>query len=358
MNLILTALALFFIVGTLLPLARHDHWIVRIFDFPRMQIVAGGLVVTGLYVTLGNTSGLLGRALMLALLLCVAYQFYKMFPYTPLAPRQVQRAPDDDEASTVTLLIANLLMDNRRFDRLRAIVDRTRPDVLVVVEPDHWWEQQLRSLSADYPHVVAEPLDNAYGMMVLSRLPLIDPTVEYLVEPDVPSIHTQVELPSGTRLWLHALHPKPPYPDEDVDTTERDAELLLVGRHVRDRSQPTVVAGDLNDVAWSYTTTLFQQVSGLLDPRLGRGMYNTFHAEYPWLRYPLDHVFHSHHFKLVRFERLPYWGSDHFPILVRLKYEAGAAAEQAEPVAEADEDREAEEKIQSASRSSRDHRTR
>lgn len=91
------------------------------------------------------------------------------------------------------------------------------------------------------------------------------------------------------------------------------------------------MVGDLNDVSWSYTTRLFQKISGLLDPRIGRGIYSTFHARYPLFRYPLDHAFHSAHFKLLDLKVLPYVGSDHFPVYLELQYEPDAEAEHAEP---------------------------
>jgi len=151
-------------------------------------------------------------------------------------------------------------------------------------------------------------------MLLHSRLKLIDPAITFLVEGDIPSIHTGVELRSGVRLALYCLPPRPPHPPTDQDTTERDAELLLVGRAVNERDEPALVAGDLNDVAWSYTTKLFQKISSLRDPRIGRGMYNTFDATNPLFRWPLDHVFHSNHFTLLTLKRLPSFGSDHFPM--------------------------------------------
>ena len=105
------------------------------------------------------------------------------------------------------------------------------------------------------------------------------------------------------------------------------------------------MVGDLNDVAWSYTTDLFTKISGLLDPRIGRGFYNTFHAGMPLLRFPLDHVFCSTDFKLVGLARLENFSSDHFPILLSLQYEPAASREQEEPEAEPEDIELANEKI-------------
>ncbi len=55
------------------------------------------------------------------------------------------------------------------------------------------------------------------------------------------------------------------------------------------------------------------------DPRVGRHYVNTFHADYPLLRWSLDHVFHSTDFALVDMQRLPHMGSDHFPVYAVLQ---------------------------------------
>ncbi|WP_278374236.1 endonuclease/exonuclease/phosphatase family protein, partial [Idiomarina abyssalis] len=175
----------------------------------------------------------------------------------------------------------------------------------------------------DYPYTVKVPLDNLYGMHVYSRYVLSDVSVEYLVEDDKPSVHCFIELPCGQRVKAHFVHPAPPSPSENEESEERDAELVLVARRVEPEIYPTIVTGDLNDVAWSRTTLLFRKISSLLDPRIGRGMFNTFHAEYWFARWPLDHIFHSHHFALVSMTRLPGFGSDHFPLLTELALAPG-----------------------------------
>jgi endonuclease/exonuclease/phosphatase (EEP) superfamily protein YafD len=145
---------------------------------------------------------------------------------------------------------------------------------------------------------------------------------------------------------MHFLHPAPPSPTENDESTERDAELLVVAKSVAGIDTPVIVAGDLNDVAWSTTTRLFRKISGLLDPRIGRGMFNTFHAHHWFMRWPLDHLFHSRHFTLVFIKRLPSFGSDHFAMLVELAYDEQRGARQEGLAPDADDEAFAEEKIE------------
>jgi endonuclease/exonuclease/phosphatase (EEP) superfamily protein YafD len=114
---------------------------------------------------------------------------------------------------------------------------------------------------------------------------------------------------------------------------------------VADFDGPVIVAGDLNDVAWSSTTRLFRKISGLLDPRIGRGMFNTFHADFWFMRWPLDHLFHSRHFTVKSIKRLPAFGSDHFPMLVELVHDEITGSRQEGLTADASDKKIAEEKI-------------
>ncbi|MCO4755335.1 MAG: endonuclease/exonuclease/phosphatase family protein, partial [Bacteriovoracaceae bacterium] len=237
-------------------------------------------------------------------------------------------AVEEDPDRRVTILTSNVLTPNRNSDALIKLVRSYTPDVLVTLETDQWWEDKLNVLESDMPYSVKCPLGNLYGMHVFSRLPLDEKEISYLVEKDVPSIHVLVNLRSGDKVRMHFLHPAPPSPSENPESTERDAELVIVGRSVAECEQPVIVTGDLNDVAWSATTRLFRKLSGLLDPRVGRGMFNTFHAKYPLLRWPLDHLFHSRHFTVKSIKRLPSIGSDHFPLLTTLVYEPTQTPEQ------------------------------
>lgn len=345
MRTVLYILAIIVIVTTALPLARRDAWWIRIFDFPRLQIlVLGAVALAGLF-AFGRLFELTGIVIVFLTAAAVVYQAYMMFPYTPFARKQVEQSREPTEENTLAILFANVLMTNRNAEGLLRQIRSLKPDVVLLAETDDWWASAVSQLEADFPYTVLHPRDNTYGLLLYSRLELIDTEVKFLVQDDVPSIHGRLRLASGSIVEFRCLHPRPPVPTEEERSSPRDAEILIVGKENRDTSLPFVVFGDLNDVAWSRTNYLFQNISGLLDPRIGRGFFHTFHATIPLLKFPLDHLFHSNHFRLVDFRCLERFGSDHLPVYIKLSLEHDAKQVQEEPEPTNGELAEAEEAI-------------
>lgn len=317
---LLTLIALFLLVATALPLIREDDWWIRIFDFPRLQIAFVSFITMIALLVLPICPRWLVFILVLSLVVSTGYQLSMIYPYTPLAPKQVLPHKQNRPERMLSIVISNVFMRNRNYAAFLEMVKSRNPDVVLAVETDRAWAEALKPLETTYGYSVKRPQSNTYGMILYSRIKLIDPRIETLVEPRVPSIHTRLALPSHDIVSIHCLHPRPPLPKTET-TAKRDVELSIVANTVGIVDLPIIVMGDLNDVAWSRTTKQFQKASGLVDPRRGRGLYNTFDAKNPLLRFPLDHVFHSPDFRLVSFERLPSVGSDHFPIYIKLSYE-------------------------------------
>jgi len=298
-------LSVFFIAATLAPLLNIDHWLIRGWDFPRLQVTSGLLLLLGASVVLHPFVAVWHYFLNIALALALVGQLMQILPYTLIWKKQVKNCAKPTKENTLSMISANVYAPNRNVAALLNLVREKKPHLLLTLESNLWWEEQLKPLEIEYQHTVKVPLDNLYGMHLYSRLPLKSIKIEFLVERSIPSIHACVVLPSGQEVQVHCLHPQPPSPTESSTSTPRDIELLLVGQGVDTDKGPVVVLGDLNDVAWSRTTRQFQKISGLLDPRRGRGFYNTFHAKYRLMRWPLDHIFHSNHFALVNIDDYP-----------------------------------------------------
>lgn len=346
LGLLLGSIAILLLIAAAAARIESHWWWIRCFEFPRLQFACLAFVV-GCTTVLFVESGAWYWVALLASSITLIIQTYYILPWTRLWPTQVVAAKDPEPERTITLLIANVLMPNRETKVLFDMITRYQPDIVLTLESDQWWQKQLDPLLAEkWPHSVKVPLDNLYGMHLYSRLALEKTSVEWLIQDDIPSIHTHVVLESGESIRLYAVHPRPPAPGESEKSLWRDAELLLIGKKIHQDPQPTLVAGDLNDVAWSRTTRLFCRVGGMLDPRRGRGMFSTFHAKYPMLRWPLDHIFTTEHFTLVNMQRLPAFGSDHFPILATVCFRPSRKDENEKPSADSEERKEASETIQ------------
>lgn len=345
----LLALNVLLVSLVVIPYLKLQVWWVRGFDFPRLQSFVFGLTLLLVEIVVVDLTTLQGWVLISITCMFIVVQGWWVLPYSPLIKPEVKLATASQNEAQISLLNANVFTPNRNAQALLDLINHYQPDIVVTLESDQWWQDQLTTIEKDYPYSLKCPLDNLYGMHVYSKIKFIQRQLAFLVEDDVPSMHFLFQLGSATDVRLHVLHPAPPSPTENKTSVERDGELLQIAKYCQKQQKqndvPVIVAGDLNDVAWSRSTRLFRKMSGLLDPRVGRGMFNTFHAKYWPVRWPLDHIFHSAHFRLVKMERLAKIGSDHFPIYVQLAYQPAKEEEQQGLTADSEDKALAEEKL-------------
>lgn len=285
-----------------------------------------------------------GRIILIASLLVVLWQGGHVLRYTPMWPQSLETSDE----RTLRLIVANIDFKNPFKDTSAFELAQQGADAMLLIEIDQAWLEALQDVRTIFPYRIEEIREEGLGIALWSRLPLRDGEVRFIVSDERPSIHATIITPDDNPIRFIGLHPTPPgleRPDEEGrhHSRIRDAELILAAEKVaEDPDAVWIVAGDFNDVAWSHTTRLFESISGLRDPRVGRGLYSTYHAEYPLLRYPIDHIYLSPGTRIKSLSRFPIPGSDHFAMATSIDTRG---AYRAQPEAEPEEKTEAQELI-------------
>lgn len=314
----LAAVAAVLIVAVFIPALEMNRWWVRIFSFPQAQFAAL-LLLSAIAVPFAFSMSRTGpRVLLAAIVLTLVYQATYLLPFTPLWASNAREVEGCTAEKRLRVLVLNVREGNEQAEPVLRLVRQVEPDVFLALETDRYWTRNLLPLKEQLPHVVTASRDTPWGLTLFSSVPLVSPEVRYLVEDYVPSIKTGVRLRSGDLVDFYGMHPKPPL----MHSSRRgETEIIRAAREIRSSGRPAVLAGDLNDVPWSYAQEDFRSVSGMTDPRLGRAFEATFKADNPLMRWPLDYVYFSQHFGLARFETMRDVGADHFPLLAELCYD-------------------------------------
>lgn len=315
--MVLYIFIIFFIISSFFPATGNPHWFFRTADFVRLQSLFIQFVLLGLLLYFEENFTLFSWLLLSALVATIFYQLFKVFPYSSLFPRRRSHAASDGQ---VSILAGNVLQTNTCYPDFLNEVKRFDPDLVLTMESNKEWENCLAEIEEKYPFTVKVPLENFYGMHLYSKRKLQNVEVKYQIEDDKPSIFFDFPIDGDQPVFFCCLHPAPPSPTENETSKERDAELMLTGKRIRELDKPTVVCGDMNDVVWSRTTRLFKKMTGMIDPRVGRGFFSTYHANYFFLRFPLDHLFHTRDLYVGKMIRSKNFGSDHFAMYYEIHH--------------------------------------
>jgi endonuclease/exonuclease/phosphatase (EEP) superfamily protein YafD len=216
-------------------------------------------------------------------------------------------------ARTTRLVASNLLQKNNSYERVRSLISTEQPDILLLVEANQKWLDELDPVLGDYPfHLHALREDN-YGIALYSRLTLIDAEIRSFGTAGLPSVVVRLSL-DGHTLTIIGTHPPPPR--SALGTDRRDAQLLDIARFVRVLPDPAMVVGDLNATVWSVGVRKLLKVGGLRDSRLGFGLQPSWPTHNRLMMIPIDHALVSPQVRVWQRRTGEEIGSDHLPFIL------------------------------------------
>ncbi len=301
------------IVASLLPFVPNQHWIFRIWEFARIQILFVQLIIVTLgLIFIEEKSVIFWSTIVIHLALLVNHAVI-LVPYTVIYKKKRPKNISHD-SDPISIISVNVYQFNEDYEKLISLVREVKPDILLTMESNQAWENALTVIEPDYPNFKKIPLENTYGIHFYTRLKVESIKVNYFMANDIPSIEARLLTDDNKAFTFFGVHPPPPSPTEEDTSKERDGELLAVGKKVQEIKGSVIVAGDFNNVAWARSSVLFRKTSELIDPRIGRGFVSTYHAKYRLLRFPIDLFFHSTDIFIEDFKTLGYIGSDHLPL--------------------------------------------
>lgn len=209
-------------------------------------------------------------------------------------------------------LVLNVYTRNKQYKSVHKLIQERNPDIILLIEVDKLWLQEISTLTTEYPYWKAVPRPDNFGIALFSRIKLKSLSVHYFFEGCVPSIIGKLDWASDT-LTIIGTHPFPPRkPDYAL---ARDKQLALIGEYLHFIQGSKILLGDLNTAPWSVHFYRLLQRGGLRDSALGYGLHPTWPTQVPIFWSPIDHALVSSDIAIVnRWVGRENVGSDHFPI--------------------------------------------
>ena len=132
--------------------------------------------------------------------------------------------------------------------RLLAHIEREQPDIVFIQELTHRQLPLLEALSATYPHTLAGPRDDPFGIGAWSTRPFLEAEVIATPPRQNPSLRVVIDV-DGEPVTIFSTHPVPPI--GAGFSADRNTQLDYIADRVVATSGSTLVIGDLNITPWA-----------------------------------------------------------------------------------------------------------
>ncbi len=215
------------------------------------------------------------------------------------------------------LLLLNVLQRNNHYEDVRKLIRSTQPDIIVLVETNQVWLNELSEFQSSYPYSQSRPRDDNYGIALFSRLPFQRSEISYFSDAGVPSVVANIQMDQH---FLTVIGTHPPPPKGALNSQFRNQQLENLADFARRQPGEVILCGDLNMSPWSPYFWRLLQRSGLKNSARGFGLQPSWPTDRPLLRVPIDHCLVSDGVTVSGRQIGPFVGSDHFPVILDFSF--------------------------------------
>jgi endonuclease/exonuclease/phosphatase (EEP) superfamily protein YafD len=274
--------------------------------------------------------------------------------YPLLSSLEINHIPRKEPAPVedISVLQCNIHYINKNPSLLcQSIQEQAYPEIVVIQEVTPEILETLTShLNEVYPFRFEAPEWGAYGMVIFSKLPIVKAKRQtFQKSPNKYTILQLVTSQEKIPFTLIELHATSPVRDPENQRKQELEELIAI--IAQTHHEHKILIGDLNTTPYS---PYFQKMQKSLNfknaiggptiqetwersplksdlekiPEAWKGLdiFGNFQFQGTWpsyapffLRIPLDHLLHSKTMRVMSRSVLPYVGSDHLPVLTRIR---------------------------------------
>lgn len=211
--------------------------------------------------------------------------------------------------TSTSIVYSNINVSNQEKKKLIEYLKYSRPNLIVLVEVNKLWAEELSSLKNEYPYSKMIIQEGNFGMAILSDHPIKNEKVFFDKEHNIPALSVSIN-----EYKVYLLHAFPPI--GKYGTLLRNRYLETMSNHIAKEEGPLVVCGDFNVTQWKAVFSNFLEVSGLnyahnsATPRTWPVLGNR-------ALLSIDHCLVKD-IKVIEYRRGPNIGSDHFPLYLKV----------------------------------------
>lgn len=228
-----------------------------------------------------------------------------------------------EKTNTLKVMSFNIRIGNPAVDRIVQSIQSIDPDLILIIEIDAATTEKINNMTRDrFPYSFRS---SGGDMAIFSKFLLKNSDGQKFYGSNDTNLVTHVQY-HNRRVKIIGTHPFVPIKSSTF--SRRNLQLDALANQIERDHQPTILMGDFNLTPWSPYYRQFVNKTNLHNTRYGFGILPTWIRPsiyvklppllIPLLNIPIDHIFASKDFKVVRTYTGDNANSDHAPIISEL----------------------------------------